>query len=121
MHNSWIPAVCAALVFLGTACAVPTPAGSEAIVTVKVTTSVEGISPDATEANITVPLERRLADIKSLHDMRSISAHGVSTIWLQFKGTSAQDAIQLVQQRVAPAISTLPAGVKGPVVSHDTR
>jgi multidrug efflux pump len=90
------------------------------MVTIKVTTTLEGISSEATETNITVPLENLLATMPSLHGMHSTSAHGVSTIWLQFTNATAQEALQQVQSRTARVASALPANVHGPVVTESS-
>ena len=106
---------CALLMF-SAACAGPESQGAGATVTIQVTTYLADISSEETEAVLTVPLERALAQTPSLRGMRSVSAHGKSTIWLELKETQEKTALQWVQAQLAKMQPGLPADVSGPVV-----
>ncbi len=117
-RNLWVLALFYGHLFVLGGYAVPSQTNQSAMVAIEVTTSLGDMSSEATEDELTAPLETLLATAPSLREMRSSSAHGVSTIWLQFKGTSAPVALQWVRHRVAQATSRLPAGVHGPVVTE---
>ena len=101
-------------------CASLVPALTDSMIEIKVTTSIGRISSEETEATITIPLEQVLVNTPSLHTMRSTSAHGVSTIWMQFKTLNAHDALQAVKRKVEQATSELPPNVIGPVVTESS-
>ena len=106
-----------ALVLLCAACAAPAPIAAPTI-TIRVTTSLSGLSSEATESTITAPLENLLVSLRSLEQMHAMSAHGTSTIWIEFEAIGAEHALRMVKERVARAASLLPANVVGPVVTR---
>lgn len=76
-----------------------------------------GLSADETESFVTVPLEAALNGVEGLALMRSKSIPDLSSIELLFKpGTDLLRARQLVQERVATVIPTLPTWAAPPVM-----
>ena len=70
-------------------------------VTVQVVTQVPGLAAEEMEQQITIPLERELNGIPSLHTMRSKNTFGLSTIVLVFEdGTDDYWARQRVTERI---------------------
>ncbi|MDO4948782.1 MAG: CusA/CzcA family heavy metal efflux RND transporter [Bacteroidales bacterium] len=70
-------------------------------VTVQVVTQVPGLAAEEMEQQITIPLERGLNGIPSLHTMRSKNTFGLSTIVLVFEdGTDDYWARQRVTERI---------------------
>src|SRR5438128_5652391 len=77
---------------------------------VEIQTEGPGMSTQEVESLITVPLENSLNSTPHLDILRSKSVPGVSAITLIFKqGTDIMQARQLVQERLAVAIRTLPS------------
>jgi CzcA family heavy metal efflux pump len=77
---------------------------------VEIQTEGPGMSTQEVESLITVPLENSLNSTPHLDKLRSKSVPGVSAITLIFKqGTDIMEARQLVQERLAVAIHTLPS------------
>ena len=77
---------------------------------VEIQTEGPGMSTQEVESLITVPLENSLNSTPHLDTLRSKSVPGVSAITLIFKpGTDIMEARQLVQERLAIAIRTLPS------------
>src|SRR5215472_6632396 len=77
---------------------------------VEIQTEGPGMSTQEVESLITVPLENSLNSTPHLDTLRSKSVPGVSAITLIFKpGTDVMEARQLVQERLAIAIHTLPS------------
>src|SRR5438552_11969546 len=77
---------------------------------VEIQTEGPGMSTQEVESLITVPLENSLNSTPHLDILRSKSVPGVSAITLIFKpGTDIMEARQLVQERLAISIRTLPS------------
>ena len=77
---------------------------------VEIQTEGPGMSSEEIESLITVPLENSLNSTPQLDTMRSKSVPGLSAITLIFKPrTDIMQARQLVQERLAVAIRTLPS------------
>ena len=77
---------------------------------VEIQTEALGLSTTETESLITVPLEQALNGTPGLDILRSKSVPGLSSILLIFKpGTDLIEARQLVQERLALAVKTLPS------------
>jgi len=77
---------------------------------VEIQTEGPGMSSQEIESLITVPLEDSLDSTPQLDTLRSKSVPGLSSITLIFKhGTDIMQARQLVQERLAVAIRTLPS------------
>ncbi len=106
-------AVAAALMFFGTQQlrAMPVDVFPEfAPPYVDIQTEALGMSSAEVESLVTIPLEDALSSTPDLDTMRSKSVPGLSAITLIFKsGTDIMQARELVQERLAVAIRTLPS------------
>ncbi len=77
---------------------------------VEIQTEALGMSSAEVESLVTIPLESSLNSVPDLDTMRSKSVPGLSSISLIFKsGTDIMLARQLVQERLAVAVRTLPS------------
>ena len=84
---------------------------------VQIQTACLGLSAADVEQLVTVPLEDGLNGIPGLDVMRSASVPQLSSIELIFKlGTDLLQARQLVQERIAIALPTLPTWASPPVM-----
>jgi CzcA family heavy metal efflux pump len=84
---------------------------------VEVQTEGPGLSTTEVEELLTVPLEEALNGTPGLDVMRSKSVQALSSIELRFKlGTDIMRARQLVNERLALAIPTLPNAVSVPIM-----
>lgn len=86
-------------------------------VQVQVNTSVTGLSPLEIEQRITFPIESSMVGLPSIEQVRSLSRYGLSQVTVVFKdGTDIYHARQLVNERLADARGSLPAGLAEPVM-----
>jgi len=84
---------------------------------VEVQTPSLGLSADEVESFVTVPLEQAFNGINGLDLMRSKSIPDLSSIEMLFKpGTDELLARQLVQERLATVVNTLPTWAAPPVI-----
>src|ERR1043166_763517 len=84
---------------------------------VEIQTPCLGLSADEVESLVTVPLEQALNGLQGLDLMRSKSLPDLSSIEMLFKpGTDELKARQLVQERLATVINTLPTWAAPPVI-----
>jgi CzcA family heavy metal efflux pump len=84
---------------------------------VEIQTPSSGLFPEEVEALVTVPLEQAMAGLPRLHVMRSKSVAQLSSIMLEFeRGTNLTEARQLVQERIALVLPTLPTWAAPPVM-----
>lgn len=84
---------------------------------VEIQTPCLGLSADEVESLVTVPLEQALNGLPGLDLMRSKSIPDLSSIEMLFKpGTDELKARQLVQERLATVINTLPTWAAPPVI-----
>jgi CzcA family heavy metal efflux pump len=84
---------------------------------VQIQTACLGLSAADVEQLVTVPLEAGLNGIPKLDTMRSASVPQLSSIELIFKlGTDQLQARQLVQERIATVLPTLPTWASPPVM-----
>ena len=82
---------------------------------VEIQTPSSGLFPEEVEALVTVPLEQAMAGLPRLHVMRSKSVAQLSSIMLEFeRGTDLTVARQLVQERIALVLPTLPTWAAPP-------
>jgi heavy metal efflux system protein len=80
-------------------------------VQVQVNTEVSDLAAEESEKLVTLPLERELAGLPGVEEMRSITKFGLSQVTLQFKdGTDIYRARQLVAERLQGALEQLPDG-----------
>ena len=78
---------------------------------VQVNTPVAALAPDEVETLVTVPIERELAGLPGLVELRSLSKFGLSQVTLTFAdGTDIYRTRQLVTERLAAARELLPVG-----------
>ena len=84
---------------------------------VEIQTPCLGLSADEVEALVTVPLEQALNGLPGLELMRSKSIPDLSSIEMLFeRGTDELKARQLVQERLATVINTIPTWAAPPVI-----
>src|SRR6266536_1411969 len=84
---------------------------------VEIQTPSLGLSADEVESFVTVPLEQAFNGVDGLDVMRSKSIPDLSSIELLFKpGTNELRARQLVQERLATVVNTLPTWAAPPVI-----
>ena len=84
---------------------------------VEVQTPCLGLSADEVESLVTVPLEQAFNGLDGLDIMRSKSIPDLSSIELLFKpGTDELHARQLVEERLATVLSTIPTWAAPPVI-----
>jgi len=84
---------------------------------VEVQTICLGLSSEETEELVTVPLEQALNGVARLDEIRSGSVPQLSSVELIFKrGTDLIEARQLVQERLATVVPTLPTWAAPPVM-----
>src|SRR5947207_11167709 len=80
-------------------------------VQVQVNTEVPALAAEESEKLVTQPLERELAGLPGVEEMRSITKFGLSQVTLQFKdSTDIYRARQLVAERLQTVLEQLPAG-----------
>ena len=84
---------------------------------VEVQTICLGLSSEETEELVTVPLEQALNGVAQLDEIRSASVPQLSSVELIFKrGTDLIQARQVVQERLATVVPTLPTWAAPPVM-----
>jgi hydrophobic/amphiphilic exporter-1 (mainly G- bacteria), HAE1 family len=84
---------------------------------VSVTTRQVGAAPEEIETEITDRIERALNTIAGIDELRSISAEGVSQVFIQFKLEKNVDvARQEVQSKVNQILPDLPKDIEAPVI-----
>ena len=86
-----------------------------------VSTSYRGVSPQDLETSVTMKIEKELAGMKGLKELRSSSAEGMSTITAEFQpDVDVEDALQRVRDRVDLAKAELPKNddIEEPVVKE---
>lgn len=80
-------------------------------VQVQVNTEVPALAAEESEKLVTLPIERELAGLPGVEDMRSITKFGLSQVTLLFRdGTDIYRARQLVAERLQSVLEQLPAG-----------
>src|SRR5919108_165725 len=84
---------------------------------VEVQTITTGLSAEETEEFVTVPLEQTLNGVPNLDIIRSTTVPQLSSIEMLFKkGTDLIEARQVVQERLAGVVPTLPTWAAPPVI-----
>ncbi len=80
-------------------------------VQVQVNTEVPALAAEESEKLVTQPIERELAGLPGVEEMRSITKFGLSQVTLQFQdGTDIYRARQLVAERLQGVLEQLPPG-----------
>src|SRR5678815_3618632 len=81
-------------------------------VQVQINTEVPALAAEESEKLVTQPVERELAGLPGVEEMRSITKFGLSQVTLQFKdGTDIYRARQLVGERLQGVLEQLPTGL----------
>ena len=84
---------------------------------VVVVTPYPGVSPVDVESLVTIPLERKLNEIKDISKLRSVSSEGVSTVTLEFDpDINIDEALTKVREKVDGAQNDLPSDVEDTMV-----
>ncbi|MBL9219139.1 MAG: efflux RND transporter permease subunit [Opitutaceae bacterium] len=79
---------------------------------VQINTAVPALAPDEIETLVTVPIEREMAGLPDMVELRSLSKFGLSQVTMTFKdGVDLYRLRQLVTERLAGARDSLPAGL----------
>jgi cobalt-zinc-cadmium resistance protein CzcA len=80
-------------------------------VQVQINTEVPALAAEESEKLVTQTIERELAGLPGVEEMRSLTKFGLSQVTLQFKdGTDIYRARQLVAERLQGVLERLPAG-----------
>lgn len=86
---------------------------------VVVTTVYPGVSPEDIETLVTVPMERKLKDVKDVDKLSSTSYEGASSIIMEFDpDVDIDEALPKVREKVDAADSDLPEDAEDPIVSE---
>jgi len=84
-----------------------------------VTTVYEGVSPADVESAITIKIEKELAGLKGVKEVRSTSAEGFSSIIIEFlPDVVIDDALQHVRDKIDLAKAELPQEAEEPVLTE---
>lgn len=84
-----------------------------------VTTVYEGVSPEDIESTVTLKIEKELAGLKGVKEIRSSSAEGVSTITIEFlPDVKVDDAMQHVRDKLDRAKPELPRDAEEPTLTE---
>jgi HAE1 family hydrophobic/amphiphilic exporter-1 len=84
---------------------------------VTVTTALPGASPEEVETEITKKIEEAVNTIEGIDELRSVSAEGVSQVFVTFVLERAvDDAAQDVRDRINRTLTELPEDVEPPVI-----
>jgi multidrug efflux pump len=84
-----------------------------------VTTIYEGVAPEDIETSITIEIEKELAGLKGVKEIRSASREGLSQITIEFlPDIDTEDALQYVRDKVDLAKAELPQEAEEPVITE---
>ena len=90
-------------------------------VQVQVNTEVPALAAEESEKLVTLPLERELAGLPGVEEMRSLTKFALSQVTLQFKdGTDIYRARQLVTERLQGVMEQLPGGASSKLAPIST-
>jgi cobalt-zinc-cadmium resistance protein CzcA len=79
---------------------------------VQINTAVAALAPEEVETLVTVPIEREMAGLPGLVELRSLSKSGLSQVTMTFRdGSDLYHLRQLVGERLGHARADLPAGL----------
>ncbi|HNZ19305.1 MAG: efflux RND transporter permease subunit [Candidatus Hydrogenedentes bacterium] len=86
---------------------------------ITVSVPYEGVAPEDIESLITIPIERRLAGLSGVKEMKSTSVEGLSYIFLEFEpDIDIDDALQKVRDKVDLAEPDIPEEADDPVINE---
>jgi cobalt-zinc-cadmium resistance protein CzcA len=79
---------------------------------VQINTAVPSLAPDEIETLVTVPIEREMAGLPNMVELRSLSKFGLSQVTMTFEdGVDIYRLRQLVTERLAGARESIPPGL----------
>jgi hydrophobic/amphiphilic exporter-1 (mainly G- bacteria), HAE1 family len=85
--------------------------------TVTITTRLDGASPEEIESQVTKRIEESVNTIGGIDELRSVSAEGVSQVFVVFVlERNIDQAAQDVRDKVSRIVGDLPTGAKPPVI-----
>jgi cobalt-zinc-cadmium resistance protein CzcA len=117
-HRASVLVATAFLVLIGARSAVVLPIDAVPDITnvqVQLITAAPALSPVEVEQYVTVPVERAMAGIPKVAEIRSISKYGVSVVTIVFdEGTDIYFARQMVAERMRDAEEAVPAAYGRP-------
>ena len=84
---------------------------------VSVTTRLTGAAPEDVETEITDKIERAINTIAGIDELRSVSAEGVSQVFIQFQMEKNIDvAAQEVRDKINQILADLPRDIEAPII-----
>src|SRR5438552_3485534 len=90
-------------------------------VQVQINTEVPALAAEESEKLVTQPIEREMAGLAGVQEMRSLTKFGLSQVTLNFKdGTDIYRARQLVAERLQGVLDRLPAGASAKLAPIST-
>src|SRR2546423_14556298 len=113
-HRAFVLLATLALVGVGFWSAVHLPIDAVPDITgvqVQINTEVPALAAEESEKLVTQPIEREMAGLPGVQEMRSLTKFGLSQVTLNFAdGTDIYRARQLVAERLQGVLERLPAG-----------
>lgn len=84
-----------------------------------VSTPYEGVAPEDIETAVTLKIEKKLAGLKGVKEIRSASAEGISIITIEFMpDIKVDDAVQYVRDKVDQAKRDIPQEADDPTITE---
>src|SRR5213083_2278427 len=88
---------------------------------VQINTEVSALAAEESEKLVTQPIEREMAGLPGVQEMRSLTKFGLSQVTLDFKdGTDIYRARQLVTERLQGVLERLPPGASAKLAPIST-
>jgi len=121
-NRTTVGVLIAIIIVLGTFSYVSLPRESAPdipIPVIVISTPYEGVAPEDIESSITLKIEKELAGLKGVKEIRSASVEGSSIITIEFlPDVSTDDAMQHVRDKVDRAKADLPDDAEEPVLTE---